>query len=214
MSKALLIAGLLGLAAATPSPWKQPKQKQCPYLKAIPVNATFDDLTALPITVPLIENEIGNYDYLFWSSFYAASSEVADTSISTTGLIGLIPQSPPNVAASEGATTNVFDTPTLYSNYTGSKTVYFDLKSFYFGCTAVYVPSSGEITPALLINPLTTTAPMAKSTRLKTATSRSKATRVSISSQRRPSTSEATKLAAASSPPTWFLQHSMATSPS
>lgn len=40
MSKALLIAGLLGLAAATPSPWKQPKQKQCPYLKAIPVNAT------------------------------------------------------------------------------------------------------------------------------------------------------------------------------
>ncbi|KAI0148898.1 hypothetical protein BJ166DRAFT_601478 [Pestalotiopsis sp. NC0098] len=93
--------------------------------KTISAIATFDNLLAGGDT----RREIGNYGALQWQAINVAK-------IGTNNLLGVNAFSKPNVAVYGAVTGVTKNTPTITSQYSGSKTASFSIDSFYFGCNA------------------------------------------------------------------------------
>jgi len=88
------------------------------------ISAQFDDIK---VTVPVASLQpIGTYKGLNWDGF-----NVIDVSLAPTGVAA---QSKPNVAVQYILSTGLDNTATLKP--ASSKTTYFSLQSFYFGCVA------------------------------------------------------------------------------
>ncbi|KAI4162430.1 MAG: hypothetical protein LQ342_003996 [Letrouitia transgressa] len=94
--------------------------------KTTDVTAKFDDLTAPPL--PEVGAEIGTYKGLFYNFDLINLSGPAS---------GIAAQSSPNAGGTNFILSQALrGTPYVSVEYPNSKTVAFDLKSFYFGCSA------------------------------------------------------------------------------
>ena len=88
------------------------------------ISIMFDDI---PVTVPVASLQpIGTYKGLTWDGFNVINVALAP--------VGVAAQSKPNVAVQYILSTGLDNTATLKP--ASSKTVYFSLQSFYFGCVA------------------------------------------------------------------------------
>lgn len=131
-------AASIGLTQQTANVSKDVEQAHRHFQLTLSVQ--FDDIK---VTVPVASLQpIGTYKGLNWDGF-----NVIDVSLAP---VGVAPQTKPNVAVQYILTTGLSNTATLKP--ASSKTAYFSLQSFYFGCvassqeTAAGVPISCSLT--------------------------------------------------------------------